>query len=317
MRAHALLEAHQVTQVLLTAVGLGLPAALANEPLSSSDLAAITHTDLSRLERLLRALAAVGLMALDDGCWSLTPEGEALAPAGPDEDEALDTYAEHMRTATFAAWAGLADVIRGGRPPPYPSDEHSDGAVAAVTRALDFADIVMRTVELPKGAHLADIGGGLGGVAKALLARRPDLTVSLVELPSTAERAAARLAQDTYGSRIAVIPYQGQRRLEPPADRCLLTRVLATLDDSSAAAVLSFAARSLAERGRVEIVDFEDDGTPAAAFSDLLHLARSGGAVRSRDQWHELARGAGLRIARRRSVEGPYVHLSMEFEAES
>ena len=45
-----------------------------------------------------------------------------------------------------------------------------------------------------------------------------------------------------------------------------------------------------------------------------MHLARSGGAVRSRDEWRELARRAGLRIARRRSVAGPYVYLSMEHE---
>jgi hypothetical protein len=317
MRAHALLEAHQVTQVLLTAVELGLPAALADEPLSASDLAAITRTDVSRLERLLRALAAAGIVTFSDGRWALTPEGDALAPAAPGDDEALDTYAEHLRTAAFAAWGGLAEVIRGGKVPPYPTDERSDRAVAAVTRALDFADMVIRTVELPKGANLADIGGGLGGVAQALLTRRPDLTLSLVELPPTAERAAARLTRDGDGSRIAVIAYEGQQRLEPPADICLLIRVLATLDDSGAAAVLGFAARSLTEGGRIEIIDFEDDGTPAAAFSDLLHLARSGGAVRSRDQWHELARGAGLRIAARRSVEGPYVHLSMELEPEA
>ena len=317
MRTHALLEAHQVTQVLLTAVDLGLPAALAGEARGASELAAMTGTELSRLERLLRALAAAGIVAFDDGRWALTPEGDALVPARPDEEEALDTYAKHLRSATFGAWAGLADVIRGGDPPSYPIDEHSDRAVAAISRALEFTDMVIRTVELPDGAHLADIGGGLGGVAQAVLERRPDLTVSVVELPATAERAAARLARDGDGAKIAVIPYRRQSRLEPPADRCLLTRVVATLDDPGAVDVLGFAARSLTEGGRVEIIDFEDDGTPAAAFSDLLHLARSGGAVRSRDQWQELARRAGLRITRRRSVEGPYVHLSMELEAEA
>jgi O-methyltransferase domain len=111
-----------------------------------------------------------------------------------------------------------------------------------------------------------------------------------------------------------VIPYRGQDRLEPPADRCLLTRVIATLDDSAAVDLLGFAARSLTEGGRVDIIDFEADGSPAAAFGDLLHLARSGGAVHSRDEWDELARRAGLRIAGRRSVGGPYVHFSMELE---
>jgi hypothetical protein len=97
----------------------------------------------------------------------------------------------------------------------------------------------------------------------------------------------------------------------------LLTRVIATLDDSAAVEVLGFAARSLVEGGRVDIIDFEADGTSAAAFSDLMHLARSGGAVRSREGWRELARRAGLRVARRRSVGGPYVYLSLEDDTET
>jgi hypothetical protein len=312
MRTHALLEAHQVTQLLLTAVDLGLPAALADGARSASDLATITGSDVTRLERLLRALAALGIVVFADDRWALTPEGDALAPPGPGDGEALDIYAEHLRTAAFPAWARLADVIRGAEPPPYPIDELSDRAIAAASRALDFADMVIRMADLPEGAHVADIGGGLGGVAQAVLERRPDLTLSLVELPATAERAAARLGRTAGGSKIAVTPYEGQPQLEPPADRCLLTRVIATLDDSAAVDMLGFAARSLTDGGRVEIIDFEADGTPAAAVSDLLHLARSGGAVRSRDQWHELARQAGLQIVRRRGVEGPYVHFSME-----
>jgi hypothetical protein len=254
------------------------------------------------------------MAAVADGRWELTALGKALAPAKPGEGEALDTYADHLRRSGFAVWAGLADVIRGAEPPRYPVDELSDRAVDAGSWALGVTDTVVRAVVLPEGAHLADIGGGLGGVAQALLELRPDLTVSLVELPPTAERAASRLAEADGGSQVAVIPYRGQRRLEPPADRCLLSRVVATLDDSAAVEVLGFAARSLTEGGRVEIIDFEADGTPAAAFGDLLHLARSGGAIRSREEWDELARRAGLRIAGRHSLDGPYVHLSMALE---
>jgi hypothetical protein len=309
-RTHALLEAHQVTQVLLAAVELGVPAALAGGSRSASEVAVVTETDPGRLERLLRALASVGIVTSDDGRWTLTPEGEALGSVSGD-GEPLAVYAEHLREALFSQWAGLADVIRGAEPP-YPLDERSDRAIAAVSRALGFAERVLHAIEFPNGAHVADVGGGLGELAQVLHERRPDLELSLVELPATAERAAARLARVGGGPNIAVIPYREQRRLEPPADRCLLTRVIATLDDAAALSLLRFSGRSLTEGGRVEIVDFEADGTPAAAFGDLLHLARSGGAVRTRDEWKELAARAGLRIAGRRSLVGPYVHLSME-----
>jgi len=314
-RAHAMLEAHQVTQVLLTALELGVPEALAGGARSASEVAADTETEVTRLERLLRALEAASIVTQQEGRWALTPEGDALVAAGPHDGEALATYAQHLRTAIFSVWAGLADVIRGAVPPSYPVDELSDRAIAAVSRALGHADTVMQTVEFPTGAHVADIGGGVGELAELLLERRPDLTVSLVELPATAQRAVARLARTEGGSSVEVIPYRGQRRLKRLADRCLLVRVIATLDDSRAHALLRFAARSLSEGGRIEIMDIEADGTPAGAFGDLMHLARSGGAVRSRDQWDELARRAGLRIARRQSLMRPYVHLSMELES--
>jgi Dimerisation domain len=112
-RTHALLEAHQVTQVLLTALDLGVPAALASGARSAPALAESTGTEVQRLERLLRALAAVGIVGFEEGLWALAPGGDALvAPAG--DGEALHTHAQDL--------------------------------------------MVIRTVELPSGAHLADIG---------------------------------------------------------------------------------------------------------------------------------------------------------------
>jgi hypothetical protein len=313
-RTHALLEAHQVTQVLLTALELDLPEALASGARSASDLAAATRTDVLRLERLLQALQAAGIVVAEEGRWALTPEGHALVSAGPAGAEGLAVHGELVRTDIFSVWARLADIIRGADPPVYPVDELSDRAIGAASRALGLTDIVIDAIELPKAAHVADIGGGLGELTQALLERRPDLKLSLVELPATARRAAARLRRTDGRVPIEVIPYVGQQRLTPPADRCLLTRVILTLDDSTALELLRFAGRSLSADGRLEIVDLEADGTPPTAFADLLSLARSGGAVRSPAQWHELARGAGLRITGRRSLSGPFVLLSMERE---
>jgi hypothetical protein len=312
-RTHALLEAHQVTQVLVTAVELGVPAALVDGPRSGAEIAAATRTDVARLERLLRALRATRIVTCDDdGRWSLTADGRALAPTAPGDEETLAAYADHVRTGSFPAWAGLADVIRGADPPSYPVDEMSDRLISAATEALGLVDAVIGSVVIPTGARVADIGGGLGQIAEALTARRPDITFALVELPATAERAKARLERLELGSRVEVIPFVGQRRLERPVDRCLLVRVIVTLDDAAAADLLSFARRSLGATGRVEVIDLEADDTPAAAFGDLLNLARSGGAVRSPDQWRELGRRTGLRLAARRSITAPFVHLSFE-----
>jgi hypothetical protein len=316
-RAHALLEAHQVTQVLVTAVELGVPRSLANGPASTAEVAAATRTHSGRIERLLRALEAARIVTRERGAWALTPEGRALAPAAPGDEDSLGAYAEHVRTAVFPAWAGLADVIRGADPPPYPADETSDRVISAATVGLGLVDAVVKSVELPAGARVADIGGGLGVTAAALVAARADISVVLVELPATAERAAARLGRLGLASKIEVIPFVGQRQLEPPVDRCLLARVVVTLDDAAAVDFLRFARRSLTAEGRLEVIDLEADGTPGAAFGDLLHMARSGGAVRSQDEWRELARQGGFRLVTRRAIFSPYVHLTFERDADA
>ena len=310
-RTHALLEAHQVTQVLLTAVELGIPGALAQGPRTSSELALRTGTQRARLARLLAALCATNLVTCEEDRWSLTPDGRALVPTGQKGEETLAAYAEHVRSGIFPAWAALAGVIRGGEAPSYPVDELSDRSIASATGALGVLDAVSDTLALPDDARVADIGGGLGYVAQTLLARQPDLSLVVVELPGTAERARARLG----ALPIEVVAFAGQPRLEPLVDSCLLVRVLVTLDDERAVDLLGFARRSLHPGGRIEVVDLEADGSPAAAFGDLLNLARSGGAVRSRQQWRDLGQRAGLELTARAAVVAPFVYLTFRTPA--
>jgi hypothetical protein len=309
MTTHALLEAHQVTHVLLTAIELGVPGALADGARTTGELALATKSDPGRLKRLLRALRAVRIVTREGDRWELTAEGNALITTASGHGEPLAAYGEHVGRALFATWAGLAEVIRGASPPPYPDDELSDRGISAAWEALGLTDTISRAVELPDRAHVADIGGGLGGLARRLIDGRPDITLSLVELPATAKRAATALADHP---QVRVIALDSQRQLQPPADRCVLARVIMTLDDAAAIEVLRFVRRSLTDEGRIEIFDLDDDGTAAAAFADLVNLARSGGAVRSRAQWDQLARAAELTIVRRRSLAGPFVVVTME-----
>ena len=92
-RMHAMLEAFQVTHVLLATIELGVPAALAAGGRDSGDLACELGLDAGRLARLLVALAALGVVRRDGDLWHLTDDGRYLAP--PD-----------------AEWAPLAPSLR-------------------------------------------------------------------------------------------------------------------------------------------------------------------------------------------------------------
>lgn len=320
VRMHAMLEAHQTTQILLAAVELGVPAALAPGPQSLSELAAATASAPARLERFLRALRAIGVVDAGElGAWSLTALGRTLVAAGGSDhgdngathstgEFGLDSYAGHLRAEVLTTWASLADVIRGADPPAYPSDEMSDRAIAAAAEALDLPAAVVSLIGVPVGGRVLDVGGGLGLTAEALHEARPDLSVAILELSGTAERAAARLARRGLGSAIEVLAYTDQP-VEPPVDCCLLVRVLASIDDEAAVGLLGNLRRSLAPGGRVDVIDTGFDAGPPSAFGDLLNLCRSGGVVRNTHQWNELATRSGLRLVDTAPIQAPMTHL--------
>ena len=318
-RVQAMLEAHQVTHLLLAAIDLGVPAALAAGPHSTDELADGLEVDAERLARLLAALVAVGVVQRDGDGWHLTDDGRYLAPDSVEGPPSLLPYAAHLGEL-MDTWSQLATVVRGSDPPAYPDSAAADRHVAAASSALAITDAVLAAIDVRAGSRVADLGGGLGHLAEALVARHPAVKVVVAELPGTAQRARARLAGLSrdgldLDERIEVVSLDGHAGLGEPVDLCIIVRVLVTLDDEGAVGLLALARRSLAPGGRVEVFEPELDGSPAATMSDLLNLVRSGGAVRTPDGWRALAARAGLRTVAREPLVPPFAHFTFEPEA--
>ena len=186
------------------------------------------------------------------------------------------------------------------------------------SRVLGIIGSVADTIAPPPGVRIADLGGGLGHLAEELVSRHPEAQVVLAERPSTAERARVRLAAAGLGDRVDVVSVDDRpdgTDIGEPVDLCIIVRVLVTLDDEAAVGLLELARRSLAPGGRVEVFEPELDGSPGATLSDLLNLVRSGGAVRSPDEWRALAARAGLRTVAREPFVPPFAHFTFEPEA--
>jgi hypothetical protein len=299
---------------ILAAVDLGVPEALHDHPgAPAGDLAAVVGARADLLERLLRVLAAVGLVSADGGRWRLTPDGAWLAPQHPDS---LDDYARDVRVNGLPAWAGLADTVRGGPAPGHRDAAVADRAIAAATGAFDFAGSLLGALELPTGARVIDLGGGLGRLAEGMLAARPDLRFTIVELAATAARARAHLAERGLAHSVQVRTSDEVTDPDDRADVCVLQRVLLNLEDDAAAALLTRAAALVGRGGRIAVVDIERDASPGVALGDLLNLARSGGRVRTPAEWDALGRRAGLRVAERHPIGRPFTVLVFEPDPE-
>lgn len=306
-RMHSMLEAHQVTQILLAAVELGVPDKLAQGVHGTAELATAIGADRERLERLLVALSTLGVTEKHNGGWALTGLGAALAP---ETHDSFDPYAKDLRHRIMPRWASLADAIRDGSTPEYPSDPIGEDAIASATGAIGLDRAVAASLTLVPGMHVVDLGGGIGRVLETLHEREPAARYTLVELAPSAERARKRFAGLGLAD-IAVVDSPVVNGLGCDADVCVIVRVIVTLDDKPAAELLRVAGSLVGAQGSVEVFDIHHDGSTVAATADLLNLVRSGGRVRTAERWQQLAADAGMRIIATVAVAAPFVRMTM------
>lgn len=143
---------------------------------------------------------------------------------------------------------------------------------------------------------LADVGGGLGELLAELLARHARLRGLLIELPSVADRARARLIERGFGERVRVVDADAQRDELPDADASVVVEVVHCMDDAAAASLLRccpghtiyVAERVLPPDGRAS----------RGHLADLHMLVMFGGRERTRREFGELFESAGLQLRR-------------------
>jgi DNA-binding IclR family transcriptional regulator len=86
-RLRQLVNGYQITQAIYVAVTLDLPDLLGEGPRTAADLSVATRTDPRSLYRLLRALAALGILAEerhpDRSSFTLTEMGAAASQRCP------------------------------------------------------------------------------------------------------------------------------------------------------------------------------------------------------------------------------------------
>src|SRR5262245_60282467 len=99
-----------LANLLYTFVELDLPDRLAAAPATAADLAEASGAHAGALHRMLRALAAMGVLAVGSGGeYTLTPLGHQLRSA-------RDTVRLMGHPVTQQAWAGLLHTARTGAP---------------------------------------------------------------------------------------------------------------------------------------------------------------------------------------------------------
>jgi hypothetical protein len=312
-RLLSLVNASWTTQAIGSAVRLDLPRTLADAPGSTcGSLAAALSTHAASLERLLRALATLDLVKRDpEGRWWCTATGRLLDAR---HDETLAGWAEFCAGASWDAWRHLDDSVRTGmshraRLRGHDGFDHLDDdprAASVFHRAMceltrPVAESFATTIDLRGARSVVDVGGGAGELAIALLAARPTLQATVLDL-GHAEPEARRLArQRGVEDRFDFVAGDFFAAMPRDADVYLVKSVLHDCTDVDATRLLGAIRAAMGPHGRVFVIERlvaeppgQNDGDRFVARSDLNMLVGTGGRERRESEFAILLRGAGL-----------------------
>ncbi|MCC7265200.1 MAG: methyltransferase domain-containing protein [Candidatus Latescibacteria bacterium] len=236
--------------VLLAGLRLEVFTGLKDGPLSANQVAAALGGDPRRLQVLLYALVAVGLLKVDkEGYFANTAESASLLVKGR----------PGYLGGAHALWAQLweaalraADSIRTGQP----RARHDFAAMPAADLeafinglhpdALETGGMLASRPEWAGCHALLDVGGGSGGVSIALCQAHAHLRATVVELPTVAPLTKRFVAEAGLEQRVVVgaVDILSQP-LEGPFDAAVLKALLQTLSPDQAQETLMRVAAAL------------------------------------------------------------------------
>lgn len=246
------------SQILSALVGLGILELLSDGP---SDAARIAHhcdVPRDRLEILLKAGEALGLLKSRGGSIRLTRRAAALT-AVPGLTEMIRHHevlyrdlsdpVAFFRGTTETELAGFWPYVFGAGAAADPDTAQRYSALMADSQAL-VAEDTLASVDLSSVRHLMDVGGGTGAFLAAVAAKAPTLDLTLFDLPAVAGAAHERF--DRLGVRARIVP--GSFRDDPlpeGADAISLVRVLYDHQDETVLRLLRSVHAALPVGGRV------------------------------------------------------------------
>ncbi|WP_018656151.1 siderophore-interacting protein [Actinomadura flavalba] len=294
-----------VPYAIRTAISLDLAELVTEGHTSVAALADAAGADPRGLDKVLRLLADAGWFTLDGDAVGLTPTGTILL-----EDvahERLDHRNGYGRLDE--AWPGLLHAVTTGRSGFVHARGHDFWAELATADRLGttfdgslehwsrhWAPAAVSALALTGGEHVVDVGGGTGTLLARVLTEHPGARGTLVELPTTADRAGAVFAEAGVQDRVTIAARSFFEPLPGDGDVYAVAQVLHDWPDAEAVAILRRVAEA-ARGARVVLVErlADDHAHPDLAF-DLMMYAVFGSGERDLPAYTALAAQAGLEV---------------------
>jgi hypothetical protein len=319
----ALLEIAQgawLTQALYVVVKLGIADELRDGPRTSADIASAVGADPGATYRVMRALAANGLLKLRrDGRFSLTRVGHALRSDFDGSMAPMIRLVGHPEH--WEHWGQLLHSVKTGEPavekvrgaaifdyletnPEY-AQVFNDAMTGVSAMAIETA-VPLYTFSDHK--LIVDVGGGHGALLAAALAQAPDARGVMFDLPSVVDSAGAELDRAGVADRCTKTGGSFFESVPDGGDAYLLKTIIHDWDDEKSLTILRNIRTAIDPNGRVLLLEMVlPEGAPShpAMLLDLEMLVHPGGRERTASEYRDLLSRAGFRMTRVIGTPGP------------
>jgi hypothetical protein len=306
-----LINGFQTSQAIYVAVTLGIPDLLRNRALACDELASATGSHAGALYRLLRALAAIGVLSESEG------RRFALAPLG----RALTSDAEHSRNAwakfvagppLWAAWGQLLHSVRTGETGfgrvhgqdvwGFRADNPEESALfdlAMRENSRAIAHEILSAYDFTQLDHIVDVGGGNGTLVAGLLAACQQATGTLLDLAHVVAGATEVLEQAGVRQRCKVHAGSFFDGVPAGGDVYVLKSILHDWDDPEAHTILHNCREAMHRCARLLVVErmlAPPNQGAEGKLSDLNMLVNAGGRERTSEEFIALLAAAGFTL---------------------
>ena len=310
-----LLYSQLISQSIQTFCELCLPDVLqaAGQPTSIVRLAEQTHTHISALTRLLKALKPIGLVNETDEGFYLTLLGASLTH---DAFASAQPSALLINSEMGQAWRAMTHTIRTGESSfkmqygmsLFEYFEKHPERRAVFDRSQNMGlDLeipeILTNISLHNGERIVDVGGGSGHLLMHMLDKWPESKGTLFDLPVAAKIAQQHLRNHgktgcfdiVAGSFFEILPGNGSIYL--------LSHVLHDWGDEDCQAILATCRKSMPDNAQLIVVDLLIDPSErtqlnaTGAMMDLYMLSLfgvAGGKERSEAEFRALIENSGF-----------------------
>jgi hypothetical protein len=302
------------TQMLSSAARLGIADLLVNGPLEAAELAARTGRDPDAMQRMMRALASIGVFAFrSDGRFANNRLSSALCA---NHSSGFHDFTRYFGSASnLSAWADFDRTLESGKNAfervhgmsvwawfdSHPAERQVFASAMSAMTTLD-APGVARGYPFGEVRRICDVAGSRGALLAEILARHEHLDGVLFDNAGVIATAPEILSQRGVADRVQLTAGSFFERVPPGCDAYLLKNILHDWDDQRALDILSNCRRAMQPGHRLLVVELlveRDTTSGIGPLSDVqMMMVCNEGRERGRADFERLFRGAGFELRR-------------------